>query len=709
MDMKRLSVVIAASRMKALQRCLVGLNMQDLPKKKYEVVVVVDSYQVKRFGEARLNGATNVRFIVAGNRHPSSKRNMGVQAAAGEILAFIDDDVVVPKKWAATLLQLSSRYRNAIIGGPNRDDRENWKYRCAQALQANAFLEGLKSHKRQQTAIDVGRHDLPLCNLALHRHLFQRIGGFNEGIPYFFDDVEFNCRAEQAGIRLILFPELAVHHELRPLIRDYLLYKLRTRYKIGRYYMNVKYLYRDSLQLRLVHLSWWALPFLVVLWACYPLLLIISIIIYLCASMWTFRGLIQDKAVFWTGPFLLILSHLVCYAGYTAGRLRHFLCGKGKLWRIATLFTHPFPPQDLIIFVTSRCNAQCHFCLFHNQVHDRSRKNRELTVVEYREIARNYGKLIKLSLSGGEPFIRKDIPEIVKAFVDYCKPAIIDIPTNGSFVDRIGPAVEKILDYTRESKPIIEIQLSIDGPKEIHDKIRQLPGIYDHVMETYRVLDGIRSREPRLRIKMNLTFCLENENAGLVLTDQFDRFHDFDRLQITFPHGARAEKNTIPWISYHNYLRQSREILRFAKVRRRLDLHSLIFRAVKIIKDDILKQVMRRKDMGARCRAGERILVVDDVGQVYPCEPIWESIGDLRKTGYRVTPILRGKDYMAFKRSRLGRGKCSCTWGNVMLSEVISNPRYYVRILYYLFWFTITKPKGVRFSKSKNVKKALKV
>ena len=87
-----------------------------------------------------------------------------------------------------------------------------------------------------------------------------------------------------------------------------------------------------------------------------------------------------------------------------------------KLTKIGGIVLHPVIPPDLILFVTSRCNATCDFCLFHEQVHDRERKRAELTVEEIERIAAGYGGLTKLSLSGGEPFLRHDIARIVAAF-----------------------------------------------------------------------------------------------------------------------------------------------------------------------------------------------------------------------------------------------------------------------------------------------------
>jgi MoaA/NifB/PqqE/SkfB family radical SAM enzyme len=331
-----------------------------------------------------------------------------------------------------------------------------------------------------------------------------------------------------------------------------------------------------------------------------------------------------------------------------------------------------------------------------------------LNIEEIERIARGYGPMTKLSLSGGEPFIRDDVAEIIRVFDTWCAPAIVDIPTNGTYVDRIEQQASQILAYTERNQPVIEVQLSIDGPREIHDRIRGVPGLFDKVLASYWVLDKIRADNPRLRIKMNLTYVLENENVVIRLADAFDREYRFDRFQITFPHGARARADIIPKMSYRKYLEQSTEILKHSRSVARHDLHSLVFQAVKIIKDSVLLDVMETQQMGKRCHAGRRILVIDDQGMVYPCEPLWEPIGSLRETEYQVRPILQGPRYKAFRRARLGKGKCNCTWGNVMLSSIVFCPRYFPRILYHMVGLLLAGGKGIAASRSPMVQEILR-
>src|SRR3989344_1433723 len=82
-------------------------------------------------------------------------------------------------------------------------------------------------------------------------------------------------------------------------------------------------------------------------------------------------------------------------------------------------------PQSMIVFVTSRCNARCGFCFFWREIEEKQKF--ELTLEEYEKIAKNYGDLIQLSLTGGEPFLRNDLYDIMKVFYIHTKPMYVTV------------------------------------------------------------------------------------------------------------------------------------------------------------------------------------------------------------------------------------------------------------------------------------------
>jgi|GEM_PF-6586256 len=316
----KVSVIIASSRAHEVKDAVAALTRQTAPKDSFEVIIVLDKQSVLSLPPSALG----LLIVSADDPHPSVKRNLGARQAHGQILAFIDDDVVPPVSWVEEIIKSVNPDTLEVWGGPNRDERQSWQYRIAQKVQENPLLEGLRSHRFVNTKVEVGIHDVPLCNLIVSRKLFDRLGGFSSKISYFLDDVDFNYRAKEIGAKLYLSSRLSVHHALRPLILPYLAYKFRTRYMIGRLYQDAPHFYADSTQLKIVHLSWILVPLSIGIACFVPLMqriLMGSGIVYVLGVYVSSCSMSRNLADILAAPIFLFLAHLCSYIGYTMGRL----------------------------------------------------------------------------------------------------------------------------------------------------------------------------------------------------------------------------------------------------------------------------------------------------------------------------------------------------------------------------------------------------
>jgi molybdenum cofactor biosynthesis enzyme MoaA len=149
-------------------------------------------------------------------------------------------------------------------------------------------------------------------------------------------------------------------------------------------------------------------------------------------------------------------------------------------------------PSLLVFFVTSRCNARCAFCFNLANVVQPS-KPPEIGLADVTHIARSMYPLPQLLLSGGEPFLRGDLADLVAAFYSHSGTRQISIPTNGSLPNQIVAMVEQIV--RRCPKAFVNINLSLDAIGEEHDKARQIPGCYDRLCETVDRLTAIQYPE----------------------------------------------------------------------------------------------------------------------------------------------------------------------------------------------------------------------
>lgn len=334
-------------------------------------------------------------------------------------------------------------------------------------------------------------------------------------------------------------------------------------------------------------------------------------------------------------------------------------------------------PSYIIFFVTSRCNATCKMC-FYKENMDSNKAKDELTIDEYEKISRNIKLINILGISGGEPFIREDLSEIVKVIYKNCTPYVLDLPTNGFFVENIVRQVEDIAQYCKNM--VVDIQLSIDGPEKVHNEIRGIKDGFSKVKETYEGLIALKSKCRNLRVKACVVYSHYNQEHIEELFEILGRdFKDLDRAVFSVVHGSvsNAEAFEFDWDKYFKICDKIRDTSSVKSIK---DFHSVFTIALRVVKNDFLKKVLRTKDMYKRCKAGKKVIVINEIGKVFPCEPLWSSIGDLRSNGYDIGQILRSDEMKEFQ-TKIINEKCTCHWGLPMSNSIIYSPKYYPKML----------------------------
>ncbi len=335
-------------------------------------------------------------------------------------------------------------------------------------------------------------------------------------------------------------------------------------------------------------------------------------------------------------------------------------------------------PQTLIFFVTSRCNARCEFCLYYEPVHHPVRQQEELTVDEVTRIARGYGRLHYLALSGGEPFLRKDIEPLCQAFIDHCGTLVIDIPSNFYYTANMLEALEPLV--AKNPEVVFEIQFSVDQVGAAHDESRKVRGLYERGLETFRQLQKLRARHGNLKLKVNLVFLDCNRNELDSIRETLEGEIDYDRIYLTFPHDRLPEQGAAPDAmqrDFADYLRAADAFLGGSSEEHRFDPYTVAMRAVKRTYHRLLGDALSgRRNLGSICEAGRHVVVLNEKGDVFPCEVLWKPVGNVRSSDYDMRRILEGETYQRFREEYLGPGKCNCSWSCAALSTISVRPRY---------------------------------
>lgn len=239
---ERVSVIIPhRDALDDLDRCLCSLEAQDFPADRYEIIVADNGSTCGPEAVVdRVAGRARVVSIPTPGAGPA--RNGGVEAATGELLAFIDSDCVADPGWlSAGVAALASC---DVAGGAMRVLVDGDRPRnAAEAFELVFAFDNRDYVERMGFSVT--------ANLFVRRVDFRRVGGFRTGVS---EDQEWCWRARAAGLRLAYAPEALVGHPARA---DWgaLIAKWR-RIAAEQYWL--------SRELRFGHLRWlarsWALP-----------------------------------------------------------------------------------------------------------------------------------------------------------------------------------------------------------------------------------------------------------------------------------------------------------------------------------------------------------------------------------------------------------------------------------------------------------------
>jgi GT2 family glycosyltransferase len=207
----RLSVVIPCFNSGALlTTCLQALMGQTMPLEGFEVIVVDDG---STDGTAALVQSlalpASFRYIRQPNRGAAAARNRGAIESMGDVLLFLDADVLPDDILLQEHLDSHSRYNRALVVGPTRAIADQALGPFHAVMGEALFACNYGDRERQ-----IGFQQVLSRNLSLPRGLFHEVGRFDEDFPRSgFEDIEFAYRALRLGCNLVYNPKASGDHQ----------------------------------------------------------------------------------------------------------------------------------------------------------------------------------------------------------------------------------------------------------------------------------------------------------------------------------------------------------------------------------------------------------------------------------------------------------------------------------------------------------------
>ena len=320
-------------------------------------------------------------------------------------------------------------------------------------------------------------------------------------------------------------------------------------------------------------------------------------------------------------------------------------------------------PINYTISLLYTCNSRCKTCNIYKK------KAKNLNLEEYKKIFKSIGKSpYWITLSGGEPFLRNDIADICYALYTECKPKIINIPTNGILTNKITEQVHKIANMCPKTQIIIN--LSIDGIEDEHDEIRQIPGNYKKVIDTYAHLRKLELKN--LSIGIHTVISRFNvERFAAIATKLMTFAPDSYITEIAEQReelGTMQEEITPDAISYKSAI----DFLIHRIKHEKFSGMNKITQAFRIEYYNLVKKILRDKKQIIPCFSGIASTQISPDGDVWSCCIKAKNMGNVRDTDYNFRKIWKSKSFTKERRS-IYRKECYCPLANAAYTNMLLN------------------------------------
>jgi len=674
----KVSIVIPVHNSgETLRECLSSVVNSDY--KEYELIVV-DDHSID--SSVDIAKEFSCRIISTGEkRGAAAARNKGAEASIGNFLLFIDSDIVVRPDSVSKMV-------NRLL----EDDSIDGVFGVYAAR--NRFNNFLSQYKhllacyRDKICEDISQDLFRGAFFIVRKNIFN-YSKFNETIKgASIEDMELGRELIYKGYKLILEKSIEVEHVKRITLKifiknqynrsiDILYSILNQRYykpsrtqKINSYGFKV-YFFRElfSPLVFLLLTSFLLTRRNLFLYFSY-FFIFISILTEICFLKFCLKreGLIfMIKCI-----FIYFFDGIICSLAIIIGAIiilmRKLIVVKNILW------FKPYPPY-IIFFVTSRCNMRCKHCFYWENINS---VDTELKSEEIEKIAKSLPYLSFLRITGGEPFLKGDLYEIVESFYRNSSVRRISINTNGSLSEEAIRLADSLTKNLPDLK--IEIMISIDHLNEVHDRIRCFPGSFNLAMKTYDGLVKIREMKPSLRLGFLITMMKDNQ-------DDLDSIYSYlkskkpDSISLNIVRGSpkdisQGEVDIEKYNSFRNSL-NSYNIKNYAR-------HSFIERMrleKTILSQNYIINMIKDNKPQFTCLAGDKIAVLYPDGRVCACELGTNDIGNIRDYNFNFQRLWKTSIRKKIC-ARIKKEKCFCTHECFITASLIFRLKGIIKIFF---------------------------
>ena len=334
-----------------------------------------------------------------------------------------------------------------------------------------------------------------------------------------------------------------------------------------------------------------------------------------------------------------------------------------------------FNPMTLTYSVTAACQSRCKTCQIGAMFcQDPTRPQKDLKLDEIEKVFKSMKPVYFFNISGGEPFLRDDLPEIVELACKYLKPRVVHTPTNAILSDKIVRDTERVIRIVRDYDPSVPVTVkpSIDGVGEKHDEIRGVKGNFKCLLKT---IEGLKKLEEKYdNFHLELGTVISNFNI-----DDLDEIEDFVHSLGVESYRNEVAECRAEFFNLSDPITPSADVYRrlirdFAKkVEDNIGKKKKMARtteAMRVVYYDIAGKILAEKRQVIPCYAGVSNVHINYDGGVWPCCVLGydQEMGNLRDYDYDFQKLWSSKK-AGKVRKYIREKNCACPLANQAYSN----------------------------------------
>lgn len=329
---------------------------------------------------------------------------------------------------------------------------------------------------------------------------------------------------------------------------------------------------------------------------------------------------------------------------------------------------------EMTYFVTSKCNYRCQHCFMLNKL---NKRENELSVNEIKKMSRHIRPLQRVHIGGGEPFLRKDISEIIQTISQNWESEVICLPTNGSIQDNL---LNTVKDFAQKCTRQLRLHFSLNTLDEDFKKFTCSNDSFQDWKQTFKMAKSLTENVPNITLLALLTYNDFNQAY-------FDSLLDFVTTKLCPDDVSlglvRSHKRYNPTLDIEGYTRIVEHFFSNSSKQ------NALLKAYRSSIRNYMAEYYSTGKSAIKCYSGKMRVVMSPEGNIYPCEtsgypenenPTEWLMGNIRDFDYNIQALLKSCDATAIRKSIEDR-RCHCSQGIDMSLSLLCNNFFKAEVL----------------------------